>query len=70
MINRMSKESLEAKKAEVTKEFDDLENQKQEIIKRQFELRGSYQVYEKEIAELDIATTVVAKPKKEGKDAK
>lgn len=62
----MTKEDLEAKQAEVSKEFDELETQKQQIIQRQFELRGSYQVYEQQIVDLDPATTVVAKEKKDG----
>lgn len=61
----MTKEDLEAKQAEVSKEFDELETQKQQIIQRQFELRGSYQVYEKQIAELDPASTVVAEEKED-----
>lgn len=62
----MTKEDLEAKKAEVSKEFDELETQKQQIIQRQFELRGKHQTYEEQIAELDPAKTIVAKEKKDG----
>lgn len=62
----MTKEDLEAKQAEVSKEFDKLETQKQQIIQRQFELRGKHQTYEEQIKDLD-ATTVVAEEKTDGK---
>lgn len=64
----MTKEDLEAKQAEVSKEFDELETQKQQIIQRQFELRGKYQTYDEQIKDLGDANTVVAKPKKEDED--
>lgn len=59
-IERMSKD-LEAKKKLVSDEFDQLETQKQQIIQRQFELRGKFQAYEE-----DEAKTIVAEPKKKG----
>lgn len=58
----MTKEKLEAAKKAAQEEFDSLETQKQQIIQRQFELRGKFQTYEEQLAELDPAT-VVAKPK-------
>lgn len=64
----MDKENLEAKKEAVEAEFNELEEQKNNIIKRQYELRGSYQTYEKEIA--DLATTIIAQPKKVVKNGK
>lgn len=55
---------LEAKKAAVEAEFNELEDRKNEIIKRQYELRGKFQAYEEEIVTLDPATTINPKEKK------
>lgn len=62
----MDKKALKAKQAEVSKEFDDLETQKQQIIQRQFELRGKYQTYEEQIKDLD-PNTIDPKEDKDGK---
>lgn len=61
----MNRKDLEAKLAEVSKEFDDLETQKQQIIQRQFELRGKHQTYSEQLDDLDPAKTIVAKEKVE-----
>lgn len=61
----MNRKDLEAKKLEVSKEFDNLETQKQQIIQRQFELRGKFQTYDEQLNDLDPAKTVVAKEKVE-----
>lgn len=68
----MNKDQLEGFKKAAQEEFDQLENQKDQIIKRQYELRGKYQTYD-ELVKLDpkdSATTIVAKPKKEIKNGK
>lgn len=63
-IGRMTKEKLEASKKAAQEEFDNLETQKQQIIQRQFELRGKFQTYEEQLTELkDPAKTVEAKEK-------
>lgn len=64
MIMHMTKESLEAKKKAAEDEFNELETRKQEIVQRQFELRGKYQSYDEQLVELGDATTVVATPEK------
>lgn len=64
----MTKEKLEAGKKAAQEEFDSLETQKQQIIQRQFELRGKFQTYEEQLAGLD-ANTIKAAPKEE-KDGK
>lgn len=60
----MTKEKLEAAQKAAKEEFDSLETQKQQIIQRQFELRGKFQTYEEQLTELrDPAKTVEPKEK-------
>lgn len=63
----MTKQDLEAKKAAVEKEFNELETQKQQIIQRQFELRGKFQTYDEQISDLDPAKTITVKEETDGK---
>lgn len=63
-IERMNEEKLKAAQKAAQEEFDSLETQKQQIIQRQFELRGKFQTYEEQLTELrDPAKTVEPKEK-------